>query len=60
MIVALAAPAAAGAHAIWFAPRATKTGLIYGVGADDLDMVKRLGLVRSVSGFDAHLKPVGA
>lgn len=58
MSIGLAAPVAAGAHAIWFAPRATRTALIYGVGADDLDMVKRLDLVRGVSAYDAHMKPV--
>lgn len=52
------AVSAAQAHAIWFAPRATKTALIYGIGADDLDMVKRLGLVMRVDGYDAKLKPV--
>ena len=56
------------AHAIWFASRAsssstwsqTRTALIYGIGADDLDMVKRLDLVRNVSAYDAQMKPVPA
>jgi len=46
------APHDAAAHGIWFAQRATQIGLIYGVGADDLDMVKRLPQVRSVAGYD--------
>ena len=55
---ALTASSAAQAHAIWFAQRATQLALIYGVGADDLDSVKRLPLVNSVGGYDADYKPV--
>lgn len=43
---------AAHAHAIWFAQRATHLGLIYGVGADDLDSVKRLPLFKSIAAYD--------
>jgi nickel transport protein len=46
------------AHGIWFAQRAKQLALIYGVGADDLDSVKRLPLVRTISGYDAGLQPV--
>lgn len=46
------------AHGIWFAQRATQLALIYGVGADDLDSVKRLPLIRTVSGYDASGQPV--
>jgi uncharacterized GH25 family protein len=46
------------AHGIWFAQRATQLALIYGVGADDLDSVKRLPLIRTVWGYDASLQPV--
>jgi nickel transport protein len=46
------------AHGIWFAQRATQLALIYGVGADDLDSVKRLPLIRNVSGYDAGWQPV--
>lgn len=49
---------AAQAHGIWFAQRSTQLALIYGVGADDLDMVKRQPLVTSVAGYDANWKPV--
>lgn len=52
------APAVAEAHGIWFAERARQVGLIYGVGADDLDMVKRLPLIQSVTGYDEAGKPV--
>jgi len=48
----------AQAHGIWFAQRSTQTALIYGVGADDLDAVKRLPLIKSVAGYDADLKAV--
>ena len=40
----------ADAHRIWFAQRARQLALIYGVGADDLDAVKRLPLVKTVTG----------
>ena len=46
------------AHGIWFAQRATQLALIYGVGADDLDSVKRLPLIRNVSGYDESWQPV--
>jgi nickel transport protein len=51
---------AAHAHGIWFAQRAKQLALIYGVGADDLDSVKRLPLIESVSGYDAQWRPVPA
>ena len=53
----LAAPAA-DAHAIWFAQRSKQLAFIYGVGADDLDSVKRLPLVEKVAGYDAQYKAV--
>lgn len=55
-LAAVAAPA--GAHGIWFAQRARQLALIYGVGADDLDAVKRLPLVKTVAGYDADWAPV--
>lgn len=48
----------AQAHGIWFAQRARQLALVYGVGADDLDAVKRLPLITSVNGFDADGLPV--
>ena len=42
----------ADAHGIWFSQRATQTALIYGVGADDLDAVKRQPLVERIDGYD--------
>jgi hypothetical protein len=50
----------AHAHGIWFAQRANQTALIYGVGADDLDMVRRQPLVTRIEGFDEDLQPVPA
>lgn len=55
---ALLTSSLADAHGIWFAQRATRTALIYGVGADDLDSVKRLPLVQSTSGYDSELNPI--
>jgi nickel transport protein len=49
---------AAQAHAIWFAQRATQLALIYGLGADDLDSVKRFPMVTSIAGYDADWNPV--
>ncbi|MFY8094869.1 MAG: DUF4198 domain-containing protein [Niveispirillum sp.] len=59
-IAALGSSMTAQAHGIWFAQRAKQTALIYGVGADDLDVVKRLGLVTGTYGYDADWTPVGA
>lgn len=56
VILATALPA--DAHGIWFAQRARQLALIYGVGADDLDAVKRLPSITSVEGFDAGWAPV--
>jgi nickel transport protein len=49
---------AAHAHGIWFAQRSNQLALIYGVGADDLDAVKRLSLVKSVAAYDSYGKAV--
>lgn len=57
-VLAACASSAANAHAIWFAQRARQLALVYGVGADDLDAVKRMPLINSVQGFDAQGNPV--
>ena len=49
---------AADAHGIWFAQRSNLLALIYGVGADDLDAVKRQPKVKSVTGYDETGKEV--
>ncbi|KPF90670.1 nickel ABC transporter substrate-binding protein [Novosphingobium sp. AAP83] len=54
------AASTAEAHAIWFAQRAKQLALVYGVGADDLDAVKRVPLITSVTGLDADSLPVTA
>ena len=48
----------AGAHAAWFAQHGGRLAFIFGLGADDLDMGKRLPLVTSVDGYDASWKAV--
>ncbi|MRV71715.1 DUF4198 domain-containing protein [Duganella sp. FT92W] len=50
----------AQAHGIWFAQRATQLALVYGVGADDLDALKRWPLVTHMAGYDAAGKAVSA
>lgn len=57
-VVAALVPGAASAHSIWFAQRARQLALIYGVGADDLDAVRRLPMVKAVAGYDADGQPV--
>ena len=52
--------ASADAHGIWFAQRAKQLAIIYGIGADDLDMVKRLPQVESIAAYDADFQPIKA
>jgi len=58
VIAALSAATVAQAHGIWFAQRSNQLALIYGVGADDLDMVKRLPKVKTVAAYDEDGKEV--
>jgi nickel transport protein len=58
LVAALVAASSGHAHGIWFAQRATQQALIYGLGADDLDSVKRLPMVQSTSGYDADWNPI--
>jgi hypothetical protein len=51
---------AASAHAVWFAQRSRQTALIYGVGADDLDAVKRFSFIEKMTGYDADYQPMPA
>ena len=48
----------ANAHGIWFAERSDQLAVIYGVGADDLDMVKRLPKITNISAYDVMQQPV--
>jgi uncharacterized GH25 family protein len=57
---ALTLAASAQAHGIWFAQRAKQIGLIYGIGADDLEMVKRLPMVEKIEAYDADYHPIKA
>jgi uncharacterized GH25 family protein len=58
VVASIGAMGAAQAHGIWFAQRATQLALLYGVGADDLDAVKRASQVSSMAGYVADGKPV--
>lgn len=60
LLAGAVASTGAEAHGIWFAQRATQLALIYGVGADDLDSVKRLPLIKSVAAYDSNWKAVPA
>jgi uncharacterized GH25 family protein len=42
------------AHGIWFAQRSGEIALIYGHGAEDLDMIKRYDKVTEVAAFDLN------
>lgn len=63
-VAALAASAfvatAADAHGFWFAQRANQLAMVFGVGADDLDMVKRLPKVTSFAAYDEDGKEVAS
>jgi nickel transport protein len=48
----------AAAHSIWFAQRSGELALIYGHGAEDLSVIKRLDKVTSVTGVNAAGSPV--
>jgi len=58
VIAAMGIATAAQAHGIWFAQRSNQMAIIYGVGSDDLDMVKRLPKIRSVTAYDEDGKEV--
>lgn len=58
VIAGLGAATVAQAHGIWFAQRSNQLALIYGVGADDLDAVKRLPKVKAVAAYDEDGKEV--
>ena len=45
-------------HGIWFAERSNRLALIFGVGAEDLNMAQRLPRVKSVAAYDALQQPV--
>jgi len=50
----------AAAHAFWFTERSKQFAMIFGVGADDLDMVKRMPKVTSFAAYDEDGKEVAS
>ena len=60
LVVAAAFSTAADAHGFWFAQRANQLAMVFGVGADDLDMVKRLPKVTSFKAYDEDGKEVAS
>lgn len=58
VMAGLGAANVADAHGIWFAQRSNQLALIYGIGADDLDMVKYLPKVKTVAAYDENGKEV--
>lgn len=48
------------AHGIYFTERSKQIVLVYGEGADDLDMVKREPLIDAVTAYDAEGTPIKA
>src|SRR5258706_2759829 len=53
VVLTLALPGAAFAHGFWFAQRSKQYAMVFGVGADELDMVKRMPKVTSFAAYDA-------
>src|SRR4029077_12342895 len=58
--LSLAFPTAALAHGFWFAQRANQFAMVFGVGADDLDVVKRLPKVTKFAAYDEDGKEVAS
>jgi len=58
LLAGMGAASLAQAHGIWFAQRSNQLALIYGLGADDLDMIKRQPKVKSVTAYDERGKEV--
>ncbi len=48
----------ASAHGVWMAQRSGEMAVVYGHGAEDLDMIRRFERIREVSAFDATGNPV--
>lgn len=60
-ILVLAAGLIAGsasAHGIWFGERGKKLVLAYGIGSEDLEIVSSRQKVRSLTAYDAKLRPI--
>lgn len=54
----LAASSTTLAHGIWFAQRSGELALIYGEGAEDLDVIKRQTKLRGIAAYNAMNTPV--
>ncbi len=52
LALSVLASGAAQAHGFWFAQRANTLAMVFGVGADDLDVVKRLPKVTHFAAYD--------
>src|SRR5213082_2071625 len=50
----------AQSHGFWFTQRANQFAMVFGVGADDLDMVKRLPKVTKFAAYDEDGKEVAS
>ncbi len=53
LVAAAAAPVTADAHGFWFAQRSKQMAMVFGVGADDLDMVQRMPKITKFAAYDA-------
>ncbi|OFC69211.1 DUF4198 domain-containing protein [Alteromonas confluentis] len=60
LAIATLAAAQSYAHGIYFAERVQKTALVYGVGADDLQIVKRLPKIESFTAYNDDWEKVDA
>lgn len=58
LAMGIAVAGGAQAHGFWFAQRANQLAMVFGVGADDLDVVKRLPKVTSFVAYDEDGKEV--
>jgi hypothetical protein len=54
------AATSAQAHGFWFAQRSNALAMVFGVGADDLDVVKRLPKITSFAAYDDDGKEVAS
>lgn len=60
LVAGIVAATTAHAHAFWFAQRANALAMVFGVGADDLDVVKRLPKVTKFAAYDEDGKEVAS
>lgn len=60
LVAGIVAATTAQAHAFWFAQRANALAMVFGVGADDLDVVKRLPKVTKFAAYDEDGKEVAS